>query len=144
MERPERHHKLQDIIPQHWGESTTSEDLNEFYCRFEIPGLTPHTRSEHLSTQPLTPLTTPLLRFRSVKMMCIRSSESRREKKHQAQKVSHQPVWKPVLTSWPTSSHRSSTITGAVRSLCLLQMLTIIPIPKIPKLQDLMITDLLP
>ncbi len=31
-----------------------ADDLNEFYCRFEK---TPHTRSEHLSTQPLTPAT---------------------------------------------------------------------------------------
>ncbi len=29
-----------------------ADDLNEFYCRFEK---TPHTRSEHLSTQPFTP-----------------------------------------------------------------------------------------
>ncbi|KAI2665131.1 RNA-directed DNA polymerase from mobile element jockey [Labeo rohita] len=32
-----------------------AEDLNEFYCRFE----TPHTRSDHLLTQPLTPRTNP-------------------------------------------------------------------------------------
>ncbi len=29
-----------------------ADDFNEFYCRF---GNTPHTRPEHLSTQPLTP-----------------------------------------------------------------------------------------
>ncbi len=34
-----------------------ADDLNEFYCRFEQ---TPHTRPEHLSTQPLTPPATPL------------------------------------------------------------------------------------
>ncbi len=33
-----------------------AEDLNEFYCRVE----TPHTRPDHLSTQPLTPPVTPL------------------------------------------------------------------------------------
>ncbi|KAL0167324.1 hypothetical protein M9458_039168, partial [Cirrhinus mrigala] len=32
-----------------------AEDLNEFYCRFE----TPHTRSDHPLTQPLTPPTNP-------------------------------------------------------------------------------------
>ncbi|KAL0174659.1 hypothetical protein M9458_030627, partial [Cirrhinus mrigala] len=32
-----------------------AEDLNEFYCRFE----TPHTRSDHLLAQPLTPPTNP-------------------------------------------------------------------------------------
>ncbi|KAK3508174.1 hypothetical protein QTP70_015758 [Hemibagrus guttatus] len=37
-----------------------AEDLNEFYCRFETAGLTPHAPSEHLSTQPLTPPATPL------------------------------------------------------------------------------------
>ncbi len=34
-----------------------ADNLNEFYCRFEK---TPHTRSGHLSTQPLPPLATPL------------------------------------------------------------------------------------
>ncbi len=34
-----------------------ADDLNEFYCRFEK---TPHTRSEHFSTQPLSPPATPL------------------------------------------------------------------------------------
>ncbi len=43
--------------PQHTGESTTGRRFNEFYCRF---GKTPHTRPEHLSTQPLTPPATPL------------------------------------------------------------------------------------
>ncbi|KAK3534853.1 hypothetical protein QTP86_028549, partial [Hemibagrus guttatus] len=38
-----------------------TEDLNEFYCRFETPGLTPHAPSEHLSTQPLTPPRNPPL-----------------------------------------------------------------------------------
>ncbi|KAK3572188.1 hypothetical protein QTP86_024859, partial [Hemibagrus guttatus] len=37
-----------------------AEDLNEFYCRFETASLTPHTPSENLSTQPLTPPATPL------------------------------------------------------------------------------------
>ncbi|KAK3521127.1 hypothetical protein QTP86_013011 [Hemibagrus guttatus] len=37
-----------------------AEDLNEFYCRFETAGQTPHDPSEHLSTQPLTPPATPL------------------------------------------------------------------------------------
>ncbi len=34
-----------------------AEDLNEFYCRFEKqkPGLTPHTHSDRLTTQPSTP-----------------------------------------------------------------------------------------
>ncbi len=60
---------------------------------------------EHLQ-QPPSP---PHLQFRSVKMRCARSSRSRNGKKHQAQTVSHQPVWNPVLTSWPPSSQRAST-----------------------------------
>ncbi|KAK3525591.1 hypothetical protein QTP70_000437 [Hemibagrus guttatus] len=35
-----------------------AEDLNEFYCRFETAGITPHAPSEH--TQPLTPSETTL------------------------------------------------------------------------------------
>ncbi len=34
-----------------------TDNLNEFYCRFEK---TPHTHSGHLSTQPLTPLAIPV------------------------------------------------------------------------------------
>ncbi len=41
--------------------------------------------------------------------MCIRSSKRTKEGRHQAQTVWHQPVWKPVLTSCPPSSQRSST-----------------------------------
>ncbi len=33
-----------------------ADDFNDFYCRFVK---TPHTRPEHLSTQPLTPPATP-------------------------------------------------------------------------------------
>ncbi len=78
---------------------------------------TPHTCPEQLYTQPLTPPETPSLphlQFRSAKTRCARSSGSRKGKKHQAQMVSHQPVWNPVLTSWPSSSR--SSITGTVRS----------------------------
>ncbi len=64
---------------------------------------TPHTCPEHLSTQPLIPPATPLsphLHFRSAKMMCVRSSGSRRGKKQQAQIVLHQhPIpKKPIIT----------------------------------------------
>ncbi len=55
-----------------------AEDLNEFYCRFE----TPHTRPDHLSTQPLTPPATPsppLLYFRSVKR-CAPGLQEEQEK----------------------------------------------------------------
>ncbi len=76
----------------------------------------------------------PLLHFRSVKMMCARSSGSRRESKHQAQIVLHQPVWNPVLTSWPPSSHRSLELCKVPSSF---KCSTIIPIPKKPKITGL-------
>ncbi len=57
MERPESHHQLQDPIPSTEANQQLAEDLNEVYCRFEKqkPGLTPHTHSDHLTTQPSTP-----------------------------------------------------------------------------------------
>ncbi len=50
-----------------------TDDLNEFYCRFE--------------QTPFTPPATPLLHCRSVKMKCARSSERTREEWHLAQMV---------------------------------------------------------
>ncbi len=82
------------------------DNLTEFCCRFEK---TPHTRPEHLFTQPLVPPATPLSptpAIRSAKTRCTRSSGSRKGKKHQAQTVLHQSVWNPVLTKWPPSSQR--------------------------------------
>ncbi len=70
-----------------------ADDLNKFYCRFEK---TPHTRPEHLSTQPLhllqQPPSPPHLQFRSAKMRCTRSSGSRKVKKHHVQTVLYQSV----------------------------------------------------
>ncbi len=69
-----------------------ADNLNEFYCRFEK---TPHTRSEHLSTQLLTPPETPLSPTPAI---LISEDEvcqvfwKQKRKKHQAQMVSHQPV----------------------------------------------------
>ncbi len=42
-------------------------------------------------------------------MTCTRSSERTKEGKHQDQTVCHKPAIKPVLTSCPPSSQRSST-----------------------------------
>ncbi len=102
-----------------------------------IAGLKKH--HSHL-LQPPSPL---LLHCRSVKMMCVRSSERTREGRHQAQTVWHQPVWKPVLTSWPPSSHRSSTdhwscAKSPHASNAPLSSLS----QRNPKLLDLMTTDL--
>ncbi len=67
-------------------------DLNEFYCRFEK---TPHTRSGHLSTQPLTPPATPLsptpaIQFSEEDVHQVFRKQKR--KKAPGQTVSHQPV----------------------------------------------------
>ncbi len=70
-----------------------ADDLNEFYCRFEK---TPHTRSEHLSTQPLTPPATPLSPIPAIQISedDVRQvfQKQKRKKKHQAQIVLHQSV----------------------------------------------------
>ncbi len=87
---------------------------------------TPHTCFEHLQ-QPPSP---PHLQFRSAKTRCARASGSRKGKNHQAQTMSHQPVWNPVLTSWPPSSQNLQQITGTVRSRFMLQTLHHPPHPK--------------
>ncbi len=98
VERSERHHQLQDTIPQHSGESTTGK-----WSEWVLLQVWKNTINTSSNPHP------PLLHSRSVKMMCARSSERTREERHQAQTVWHQPVWNPVLTNWPPSSHRSST-----------------------------------
>ncbi len=56
--------------------------------------------------------------------------------------VSHQPVWKPVLTSWPPSSHRSSTDDwSGAKSLPASNAPPKSPSQRNPKLLDLMTTD---
>ncbi len=50
--------------------------------------------------------------------------EVEKEKKHQAQMVSHQPVWNPVLTSWPHFHKDIQQITGIVRNPFMLLFLT--------------------
>ncbi len=106
---------LKDITNWHhppalWRINNWQASKNDFYCRF---GKTPHTRHAHLSTQPLTPPATPPSLphtcTENMKMTCARSSERTKEGKHQDQTVCHQPALKPVLTSWPPSSQRSST-----------------------------------
>ncbi len=99
-----------------------------------------HTRPEHLSTQPLTPPATPSpppLQFRSAKKRCSRSSRSRKGKKHQAQPVSHQPVWIPVLTPIFTKIFNRSLEVPSCKVPSCFKLTTIIPIPKKPKITGL-------
>lgn len=44
-----------------------------------------------------------------VRRMCVRSFWDRRWGRHQAQMMCHPCVWMLVLTSWPPTSHKSST-----------------------------------
>ncbi len=101
-----------------------ADDLNEFYCRFEK---TPFTH-------PATPLShTPELQIREDDMRQVFKKNKRR--KAQVQTVWHQPVWNPVLTSWPPSSHRSSTDHWSCSEVpSCFKRSTIIPVPK--KTQD--------
>ncbi len=55
-ERSKRDRQLQDTIPQHCGKSTTGRRSE--WVLLQV-WKTPHTRSEYLSTQPLTPPATP-------------------------------------------------------------------------------------
>ncbi len=62
-----------------------------------------------------------------------------KEGRHQAQMVWHQSVWNPVLTSWPPSSHRSSTDHwSCAESLHASNSPPVSPSQRNPKLLDLM------
>ncbi len=85
-----------------------ADDLNEFYCRFEPPP----THSDHLLTQPLTPPTTPLSPTPALQ---ISEDDVRQVFRKNKRRKAPGPdgltpaCLNPVLTSWPPSSHRSST-----------------------------------
>ncbi len=108
-----------------------ADNLNEFYCRFEY---TPHTRPEHLSTQPLTPPATPLSPTPALQI----SEEDVRQVFREQNRKKHQPVWNPVLTSWPPIF---TTIFNRSLELCevpsCFKRSTIIPISKKPKITGL-------
>ncbi len=69
MDWSEEHHQVQDTSPTVCGESTTADDLNVFYWRFEKDRLTPSTRSDlhlthspNLLQPPSLPTTQPVLK----------------------------------------------------------------------------------
>ncbi len=108
VERYEIHHQLQDTIPQHSGESTTdrrSECVllhvwkNTIHTSWNLYLL--HTCTEDKRRWHVSGLQNDL----------------------QAQKKWQQPAWKPVLTIWPPSSHRSSTDHWSCAKSPMLQML---------------------
>ncbi len=70
MGRYERHHQLQDTIPQHSGNQQLADELNEFYCRFEKTPFSP----------PATPLSpTPALQIREDDVRQVFKKNKRRE-----------------------------------------------------------------
>ncbi len=87
-----------------------ADNFNYFYSRF---GKTPHTRPEHLSTQPLTPPATPISPTAALKISEDGMHQVFRENKRRntpgPDSVSPACL-KPVLTNYPPSSHRSSTV----------------------------------
>ncbi len=70
MGRYERHHQLQDTIPQHSGNQQLADKLNEFYCRFEKTPFSP----------PATPLSpTPALQIREDDVRQVFKKNKRRK-----------------------------------------------------------------
>ncbi len=124
-------HQLQDTIPQHCGESKTADDLNEFYCRFEK---TPHTCSEHLSTQPLTPPANPPLPHTCTsdqRRRCAPGLPEAEKEKSTRPRLCYTSL--SEILCWPAGPHLHTDhqqITGAVRSPFMLQTLHHHPHPK--------------
>ncbi len=151
VERPESHHQLQDPSPQHWGQSTTDWRPEQFFTVGSKTKacLTPHTHSDHPTTQPSTPSPSP---SPTVSQPVIKICEEdvskvfRRQKirKAKAQTLSLQPASKPVLFSYHPSSHWSSIDHwSCVKSPPASNAPPSSLYPRNQKSQDLMTTDLL-
>ncbi len=114
-----------------------TDNLNEFYCRFEK---TPHTRPEHLSTQPLTPPATPLSPTPAIQIsddkVCQVFWKHKREKAPGPDGVtpaclkSCADQLAPIFTKIFNRSLELCEVPSCFKCP------TIIPIPKNPKLQD--------
>ncbi len=97
--RYERLYKLQDTIPSHCGESTTSR---RFECLLLQVEKTPHTRPEHLSHNHLTPPATPLSPTPALKISeddVAAGLIKNKRRKAPGPDVCHQPALNLVLTS---------------------------------------------
>ncbi len=111
-----------------------ADDFNSFYCRF---GKTPHTRPEHLSTQPLTPPATPLSPTHALKISEDDMRQIFRENKRRKAPVpdSVSPACADQLAPMFTQIFNRSL------ELCkfppCFKCSTIIPVPKKPKITGL-------
>ncbi len=131
VERSERDHQLQDIIPQHCGESATGRRsewvLLKVWKNTPHPLWTPlHTTINTSSNPPLPHTCTTDQRRRCAPGL----PEVEKERNHQAQIVLHQSVW---YLCWPAGPHLHTDlqqITGTVASPFMLQMLHHHPHPK--------------
>ncbi|MCI4377047.1 hypothetical protein PGIGA_G00199020 [Pangasianodon gigas] len=120
-----------------------AEDLNEFYCRFEKPGLTPHTRSDCLTTQPSTPsLSLPPTVSQPVLKIC--EDDVRKVFRKQKIRKAKGPDGVSPACLKACAVQLSSIFTLIFnRSLELCEVLscfkrsTIIPVPKKPKITGL-------
>ncbi len=128
MERSERDNQLQDTIPSTVENQQLADDFDEFYCRFEK---TPHTRSGHLSTQPLTPPATPLSPTPAIQISIDEVSQVFRKQKRK--KASGPDCVTPACLKSCADPHLHKDlqqITVTVQSLLVLQMLHHHPRPK--------------
>uniref|UniRef100_A0A673LUN5 Reverse transcriptase domain-containing protein n=1 Tax=Sinocyclocheilus rhinocerous TaxID=307959 RepID=A0A673LUN5_9TELE len=115
-----------------------ADDLNEFYCRFEK---TPHTRPEHLSTQPFTPPATPLSPTPAIQ---ISEDEVRQVFRKQKRKKAPGPDCVTPVCLKSCADQLAPIFTQIFnRSLELCEVpscfkrSTIIPVPKKPKITGL-------
>ncbi len=133
-----RHHPPSTVENQQ-----LADDLNDFCCRFEK---TTHTRTEHLSTQPLTPPATPLSPTPALKISedDVRQVfiKNKRRKAPGPDGVSPACLKScadqlaPIFTQIFNRSQELCEVPSCFKRS------TIIPIPRNPKLLDLMTTDL--
>ncbi len=120
-----------------------ADDLNELYCHFEK---SPHTRPEHLSTQPLTPPATPLSPTPTIQ---IREKDVRQVfRKNKKRKAPGPDGVTPACLKICADQLAPIFTQIFNRSLELCEVpscfkcSTIIPSQRNPKLLDLMTTDL--
>ncbi len=119
-----------------------ADDLNVFCCRFEK---TPHTRPEHLSTQPLTPPATPLSPTPALKISedDVRQVKNKEQVKNKRRKAPGPDGVSPACLK--SCADQLAPIFTQIfnRSLELCEVpscfkrSTIIPVPKKPKITGL-------